>query len=179
MNTLALLSLICVYQCAPVLMDDSAETTTTTDTTTASGETTAATGPVDFDAFDADLDDVYKSIAKIKSKASKLELIGPKIQSAMLHLAGDEQDIAKNLQAKYAQILPLLQKIKTDDSSATQKAAAANRRRRDATTDSGVTESTNTETTSSDFTTESSTASSSDVTNVNATSASPASSPAA
>lgn len=154
MNSLVLLisSLLCAYQCAPVVSDDSTETTTATE------DTTLSTGPVDFDAFDADLDDVYKSLAKIKSKASKLEMIGPKIQDAMLHLAGSEEDVAKTLQAKYQQILPLLQQLKIDE-SVTQK-SAANRRRRDVTPEATAAEPTVSETSSTDsgnteFTTES------------------------
>lgn len=139
MNALVLISLICVFQFVPSFCDDSAQTTTSADDTT----TVVSVSPgsvVDFNEFDADLDDVYKSIAQIKSKASKLELIGPKIQSAMLHLEGDEEDVAHKLQAKYQQILPLLQKLKSDDSQTKNQAQAANRRRRDvsSTTDTEV-----------------------------------------
>uniref|UniRef100_A0A8D8S378 Uncharacterized protein n=2 Tax=Cacopsylla melanoneura TaxID=428564 RepID=A0A8D8S378_9HEMI len=144
MNPLVLISLLCVFQC--VRSDD----TTSAETTTTSGETadtTLSTGPVDLDAFDADLNSVYESIAKIKSKASKLEMIGPKIQDAMRHLEGDEEDVAKNLQAKYQQILPLLQKLKLDDSQKTQKAANRRRRKRFVSVDfSSTVASTNTET---------------------------------
>ncbi|KAL1455604.1 hypothetical protein WDU94_009688 [Cyamophila willieti] len=139
-----LISLLCAFLC--VRSDD----TTSAETTTPSGDTadtTLSTGPVDLDAFDADLNSVYESIAKIKSKASKLEMIGPKIQDAMLHLEGDEEDVAKNLQAKYQQILPLLQKLKTDDSQKTQKAANRRRRKRFVSVDfSSTAASTNTET---------------------------------
>lgn len=192
MNTLLLISsLLCACQCAPAASDDSAETTTAT------GDTSVSTGPIDFDAFDADMDDIYKNLAQIKSKASKLELIGPKIQDAMLHLAGDEEDNAKKLQAKYEQILPLLKQLKIDD-TITQKSAAANRRRRNVTPDLTASESTiaetgstdtgNTEPVNSDFTTESvtSAASTADVTvnadssaNVTSSSTAPSSSPSA
>lgn len=125
MKVLLLTIIICASQIVPGRFDDSGETTATQ----AAGDESSTQGPVDFDQFDSDLKDIYKSIAKIKSKATKLEVIGPKIQNAMLHLEGDEEQVAKDLQAKYEQLVPFLQKL--PDTGDQQKAEQAARKRRD------------------------------------------------
>lgn len=171
MNTLVLISsLLCAYHYVLAVSDDS------TETTTAKVDITLSTGPVDLDttvilgpnvvgAFYVEMDTLNKSLGTIKTKASQLELIQPKIHDAVVHIFEEEKDVASNLQNVLQQL--------TINNSVTKKSVAI-RRRRNVTPDASVTEPTVAKTSSSDagntgtgiteFSTESVTVTTADVT---------------